>query len=124
MVQCTIDGREKGRDGEKFRRNEVSKTRGELNNSKLRAASCAARVIQDECESKSVSAVTYELHHIHFVLELLSQTEMAIGLSESCRAATNCPMFSCKGPDGSSPSTRIFCRLGNTSVILPPTSSC
>jgi hypothetical protein len=36
MVQCTIDGREKGRDGEIFRGNEeVSKGRGELSNSKL-----------------------------------------------------------------------------------------
>src|SRR6266478_5165204 len=61
------------------------------------------------------SSTSYDLHHFH-----LFQTEMAIGRPESCRAATNCLMFSWKGPDGSSPSTKIFCRLGNTSV---PTTS-
>src|SRR6266478_4998979 len=58
------------------------------------------------------SSTSYDLHHFH-----LFQTEMAIGRPESCRAATNCPMFSWKGPDGSSPCTKIFCRLGNVATI-------
>jgi hypothetical protein len=44
-------------------------------------------------------------------------------MAMSCRAATNCPTVSWKGPDGSSPITKTFCRLGNTSVILAPTST-
>ena len=122
MVKCTIDGGEKERDEERFRSNEeVSKRRGELSNSK---SSCAARMILDGCESKCVWAVTYELHYIGFMLESMSQKEMATGRSESCRAATNCSIFACKGPNDPSFSTKIFCRPGNTSVIVPPTSSC
>jgi hypothetical protein len=38
MVKCTIDGGEKGKDGERFRSNEeVSKWRGELSNATLLA---------------------------------------------------------------------------------------
>ena len=67
----SIDGGEKWRDGEFFRRNEaVSKRLGELS------------------ISKCVCAVTYKLHH-----QYLFQSEMVIGRSESCRAVTNCPMF-------------------------------
>ena len=120
IVQYTIDEGVKGRDAEIFRTNEEA--RGEASWATA-SPSCAARVMQDECESKSVWAVTYEMRHHGLNVEYLSQTEMAIGRPDSCRAATNCSMFPWKGPDGSSPSTKTFCRLGNT-VILPPTSSC
>ena len=58
--------------------------------------SCAARAMQDECESQRAWAVTYRLHYedIGVLLRYLFQSETAIGESESCRAATNRPMFS------------------------------
>ena len=46
----------------------ASKRLGESSNSKL-FLRYAVRVIQDESESKSVWAVTYELHHFGFMLE-------------------------------------------------------
>ena len=49
MVRCKIDGEE--RDGERARRNEASKWRGELSNIKL---FLHAKVKQDECERNSV----------------------------------------------------------------------
>jgi hypothetical protein len=54
----------------------------------------------------------------------LSQQVAVIGRLVTCRAATNCRMPSRTGPDGSSPSKKIVSRPGNTSVVLPPTSSC
>ena len=54
----------------------------------------------------------------------LFHVEMLTGWPESCRAVTNCPMFSWKRPDGSRASTKIFCRLGITTDILSPTTSC
>ena len=75
------------------------------------SSSCAARVW----------ASSYEQHRIDHTSArgVFVPVRNEKGGLESCRAATNCPIFSSKGPDGLSPSKRIFCRLGNTSVILP-----
>ena len=75
------------------------------------SSSCAARVW----------ASSYEQHRIDHTSArgVFVPVRNEKGGLESCRAATNCPIFSSKGPDGLSPSKRVFCRLGNTSVILP-----
>ena len=54
----------------------------------------------------------------------LSQRETVIGRPESCRVARNFTMPSWSGPGGWRPSKNRFCRVGKTSVVPPPTSSC
>jgi len=56
------------------------------------------------------------LPHIY---DHLSQLWTATGRPESCRAATNCPMTSCTGPDVGSSSTKSLCSAGNSSVTVP-----
>src|SRR6266403_6124544 len=54
----------------------------------------------------------------------LSQTEMATGRLMRCRAETNCLMPAWAGSDGRNPSKKTFSKVGSTSVVLPPVSSC
>lgn len=65
MVQCTIDGGEEGKDWEI-----QEKGRQAL----------LARLERYKINMKArVWSVTYELHHIDFILDSLSQSKMVIG---------------------------------------------